>query len=171
LFSYDFTQNQRTELLIILTPHVVRSQGDMERLKQAEFARMSWCEADVFEVHGDVYPSADASGEMMQQDNLETVYPDADPRGSTRRNATGSPNVGPGTPSVGPPLMSDPATRQGVSLESLASPVEAAVFQGNANGQKYQSYNSKMDPRNAAPAQPASYQSNAVPQYANGGTR
>ena len=165
LFSYDYTQNQRTELLIILTPHVVRSQGDIERLKQAEFARMSWCEADVFEVHGDVYPATDMRGDMMKQENWETVYPDSDPRGSTRRTA-------PGNPSVGPPLMNDPALPSGNTLQSLATPVEAAVYQGNTNAQKYQAYNNSQSvPVNPNATQPASYQSNAVPQYTRGGTR
>ena len=64
-----------------MTPHVVRSQGDMERLKQAEFARMSWCEADIFDVHGDVYPSTNMTVEMMDRENWDVVYPDVDPRG------------------------------------------------------------------------------------------
>lgn len=81
LFSYDLKQLQRTELLIIMTPHVVRSQGDMERLKQAEFARMSWCEADVFDIHGDVHPSSNMTVEMMDRGNWDVVYPDVSPRG------------------------------------------------------------------------------------------
>jgi general secretion pathway protein D len=80
-FSYDYSEMQRTELLIIMTPHVIRSQGDMERLKQAEFARMSWCEADIFDMHGDVYPSVDMSTEMIDRGEWQTVYPDVDPRG------------------------------------------------------------------------------------------
>ncbi len=39
-FRYDSLIGKRTELLIVLTPRVVRSQDDMERVKQAEFARM-----------------------------------------------------------------------------------------------------------------------------------
>ena len=34
-------------------PHVIRSQEDGERIKQAEFARMSWCAADVYDLYGD----------------------------------------------------------------------------------------------------------------------
>lgn len=97
-FSYDYSKLQRTELLIIMTPHVVRSQGDMERLKQAEFARMSWCEADVFEIHGDVYPSTNMTVEMMDRQDWDVVYPDVDPRGrpepaieSSRDDQTDSP--------------------------------------------------------------------------------
>jgi general secretion pathway protein D len=81
LFSYDFNSVQRTELLIIMTPHVVRSSGDMERLKQAEFARMSWCEADVFELHGDVFPRTGMMSQLIEDADCKLVYPDSDPRG------------------------------------------------------------------------------------------
>ena len=40
-------------MLIVLTPHVIRSQEEGERIKQAEFARMSWCAADVYDLYGD----------------------------------------------------------------------------------------------------------------------
>ncbi len=81
LFSYDLFDMKRTELLIIMTPHVVRTQGDMERLKQAEFARISWCEADIFAMHGDVYPTTDLTTQMMDGAECHVVYPDVDPRG------------------------------------------------------------------------------------------
>lgn len=126
LFSYDLNQTSRTELLIILTPHVVRSQGDMERLKQAEFARMSWCEADIFEIHGDVYSPNDIHFDAAQQEDVEVVYPDVDPRGSTVR-----PNNG--KPTVGPPLLIDPSSTRRSTPERLPTPVEPAVFQASAN--------------------------------------
>jgi type II secretion system protein D len=81
LFSYDFNSIQRTELLIIMTPHVIRSSGDMERLKQAEFARMSWCEADVFDLHGDVFPQTGMMSQIIEDAQCALVYPDSDPRG------------------------------------------------------------------------------------------
>lgn len=97
LFSYDLTDFTRTELLIIMTPHVVRNQGDMERLKQAEFARMSWCEADVFEIHGDVYPPMNMTEELMERQDWNVVYPDIDPRGASttpsRKDSMASPVV------------------------------------------------------------------------------
>jgi general secretion pathway protein D len=83
LFSYDLFDMKRTELLIIMTPHVVRSQGDMEQLKQAEFARMSWCEADVFAIHGDVYPTTNLTTQLTDSMDCNVVYPDIDPRGVT----------------------------------------------------------------------------------------
>jgi len=142
LFSYDFNQTLRTELVIILTPHVVRSQGDMERLKQAEFARMSWCEADIFEIHGDVYPRTDMAIEMTKQDDLEVVYPDIDPRGS---------RLGPssGKPTVGPALMKDPSSELLRSPELIKASVEPAVFQLDESRTRNQALNSQVNTEGA----------------------
>ena len=94
LFSYDFSEMQRTELVIILTPHVVRSQGDMERLKQAEFARMSWCEADIFAMHGDVFPRTGLMQDWQEEDDsVPVIYPDLDPRGALQPSATSPPGT------------------------------------------------------------------------------
>jgi len=81
LFRFDSEICNRTELLIILTPHVVTEQEDSERVKRIEAARMHWCLADVNALHGDsglvdlaAGPDTDGSG--------ETIYPDTDPGGS-----------------------------------------------------------------------------------------
>lgn len=52
LFRYDMVQQSRKELLIILTPRVIRSELDAEMLKQVESSRMSWVLSDVIEMHG-----------------------------------------------------------------------------------------------------------------------
>ena len=84
LFRYDSRQQRRTELLIVLTPHVVRSPDDLQRLKQTELARMSWCAADVFDLHGDLGVGPHSSELFPYDDNSETIYPDIDPRGRSR---------------------------------------------------------------------------------------
>ncbi len=124
LFSYDSNSFLRTELLIIMTPHVIRSPGDMERLKQAEFARMSWCEADVFDLHGDVYPSNNMASEAIKQDNWNTVYPDVDPRGASLKKNQAS-------PSVGAPAFNDPANTVGASAPFNAIPSPPNSASGN----------------------------------------
>ncbi|QGJ71135.1 Type II and III secretion system protein [Planctomycetales bacterium 10988] len=53
LFRYDLVTKQRNELLIIMTPRVIYSEMDAERIKQEEAARMHWCLADVHRIHGD----------------------------------------------------------------------------------------------------------------------
>jgi hypothetical protein len=52
LFRFDAHRQRRTELLIVLTPHVIRSRYQAEMIKQVESARMSWCLADVVDMHG-----------------------------------------------------------------------------------------------------------------------
>ena len=54
LFRYDAKDYIRTELLIVLTPHVVRSESDVERIRQIEAARMHWCLADVAAFEPDI---------------------------------------------------------------------------------------------------------------------
>jgi type II secretion system protein D len=77
LFRYDSSRLVRTELLIILTPHVIRSRHDSEVLKQVESARMSWCLSDVVEMHG-------PAGLRSRDDSLgaaeaPAIYPSATP--------------------------------------------------------------------------------------------
>jgi len=80
LFRYDGEDSRRTELLIFLTPHVVRSPEDMERIKQTEAARMSWCLADVHEIHGPTGLYEDTQGGCLVGDG-EVVFPDSNPEG------------------------------------------------------------------------------------------
>lgn len=78
LFRYDGTANRRTELLIILTPHVIRSPRDSERINQMEMARMSWCAADVYRVHGEIPVEVDSP---LFDQPTEIIYPHTNPRG------------------------------------------------------------------------------------------
>ena len=81
VFRYDSSINRRTELMIILTPQVIHSATDNERIKQAEMARMSWCTADVYDLHGDVdYSFPDEVTNL--EEPTEVIYPDVQPRGN-----------------------------------------------------------------------------------------
>ena len=114
LFRFDSVSNSRAELLIILTPHVVRSEADMERLKQTEMARMSWCACDVFDLHGEIVeqPIMDSMfSRSSQSDEVEVIYPHEDPRG---QGMTTDPRGAPVTPLPGP----NPTT----PLEPFTSP-------------------------------------------------
>ncbi len=53
LFRFDTHSDERTELIFFLTPHIVMDDADLEMLNQREAERMSWCLADIIEVHGD----------------------------------------------------------------------------------------------------------------------
>ena len=77
LFRYDNVTGERRELLIIMTPRIVRNEQDSERIKQVEAARMSWCLADVVKVHGE----SGLRGRSDEWTDAETttVYPDKNP--------------------------------------------------------------------------------------------
>jgi len=81
LFRYDGMQTKRTELLIILTPRIIRSSEDSELIRQTELARMNWCAADVFELQGDIGFTADRQLDEVEQGQPEVIIPDENPSG------------------------------------------------------------------------------------------
>jgi general secretion pathway protein D len=76
-FRFDSETEERKELLVVLTPRIIQSDEDYEILKNVESSRMSWCLADVLNIHGDVGLSGGnglwgpARGQML--------YPDVNP--------------------------------------------------------------------------------------------
>jgi general secretion pathway protein D len=89
LFRYDSSVNRRKELLIILTPHVVRGQSDAEHLKQVEMARMSWISCDMFNWmdNGSVITG------QLDSSSVPTIFPDQTPSASAMESLStdGSP--------------------------------------------------------------------------------
>jgi hypothetical protein len=104
LFRFDSKVATRTELLIIMTPHVVRTEEDAEAVKRIEAARMHWCLADVIEVSGE-------SGLRGRKDDwpdseTKVIYPDGDPR--MQRGPSDSPVPAPMPPSASPEVVPKP---------------------------------------------------------------
>jgi type II secretory pathway component GspD/PulD (secretin) len=54
MFRHEIDGTIRKELLVILTPSIIQSQEDMERVKQMEYARMSWCQKNVVQVYSEL---------------------------------------------------------------------------------------------------------------------
>ncbi|MEX2120966.1 MAG: secretin N-terminal domain-containing protein [Pirellulales bacterium] len=77
LFRYDGVSGRRTELLIIMTPRIVRNEAHAEAVKQAEAARMSWCLADVQRIHGDA--GLRGRGGDWADSEVRVIYPDGEP--------------------------------------------------------------------------------------------
>ena len=75
LFRYDGSTNQRKELLIILTPHVIMGRSEAEYMKQVELARMSWVSSDVFDWVG----SGSIDHSQLDDADVPTVFPDKTP--------------------------------------------------------------------------------------------
>ncbi|MFL2870993.1 MAG: secretin N-terminal domain-containing protein [Pirellulaceae bacterium] len=80
LFRYDIEEEKRKELLIIMTPHVITGKDDLDAVNAMESGRMSWCLADLVEMHGDVGLDK-GNGLWGIPDNCPTIYPDRDPSG------------------------------------------------------------------------------------------
>jgi type II secretion system protein D len=78
IFRFDSASHIRSELLFIMTPYVVRDEGDVEMIKQMESQRMSWCLSDVVSIHGDVNLSSNGNSHVACWDDGPTtvIYPD-----------------------------------------------------------------------------------------------
>ncbi|MEQ8848737.1 secretin N-terminal domain-containing protein [Botrimarina sp.] len=119
LFRYDAVEQTRSELLVILTPRVVRSEVDAEMLKQVESSRMSWVLSDVIELHGpsglrtrgDAWNEADACYPTHVPSEVELLSPTAEPA---------PPEVDPLPAPGAPPTVEQPA---------FVSPVRSASYQ------------------------------------------
>ena len=115
LFSYEGTDENRSELLIIMTPKIVHDEADADRLKQIEAARMNWCLADVVALHGD----GGLRGRADEWSSSETpvIYPFYDPTAEEIHL--------PAEPQLAPPLQEGfPAGTQ----RPLAPPEEEGAF-------------------------------------------
>ncbi len=54
LFRYDRVAGQRTELLIVMTPQIIRNKLESDLIKQTESSRMSYIMSDVVNLAGDL---------------------------------------------------------------------------------------------------------------------
>ena len=83
LFQYKADTVRKTELIIILTPRVVRhsetQSADAERIKREEAARISWCLHDVVKIHGDDIGIWDPTAEKPVTGGVIPVYPEMTP--------------------------------------------------------------------------------------------
>jgi Flp pilus assembly secretin CpaC len=72
LFRFDSVGEERRELLIILTPRIVRNPREAERIKQIESSRMSWILDDVVALNGSS-GLRDRCGNWMEGE-VDSVY-------------------------------------------------------------------------------------------------
>lgn len=106
LFRYDGYKERKSELLIIMTPHIVYNDEDAERIKQIESARMDWCLGDVLDMH-------DGFG-LHSRQNMgpatgEVIYPAAETPAGNGPTAGGE-QIPAGQPTPAPTNAPAPAT-------------------------------------------------------------
>ncbi len=73
LFRYDRVAQQRTELLIVMTPQIVHNKLEADLIKQTESSRMSWILSDVINLHGDA--GLRSRCDEWYDGETEAVYP------------------------------------------------------------------------------------------------
>jgi len=117
LFRYNYNARRRTEMLIILTPHIVRSPEDAERVRRAEEARMHWCLGDVSEIHG----TADLPA-RLDEHQVPVIYPDANPRGVIPKPAQQPQTTPPEAIPPGPQVPLEPAPLQPAPVQPAPLP-------------------------------------------------
>jgi type II secretory pathway component GspD/PulD (secretin) len=147
LFRYDQESEKRTELLIIMTPHVLEGDEDVDAIKHAESDRMSWCLSDVLEMHGDAGLSP-GRGLWGEDEDTSTIFPDTDPTGTkgSRTSDDSFSTAGSNLLHVLPGSWQDPASAE----QSAARPVRLPRTQ--------QQPAAANPPPPAPPVQPTTYQ-------------
>lgn len=136
LFRYDSVMEERHELLIIMTPRVVRSKIEAEMIKQVESSRMSWVLSDVINMHG---PAGLRSRcDEWYAGESESVYPTYVPEEGDVLKGEGEalplPTNGDDTSNDGP-VLEGPTPRQPDSLGSNRLQIADPNVQTTAAGE------------------------------------
>jgi type II secretion system protein D len=139
-FRYDGTSTRRTELLIFMTPRIVKNSLDSEMIKQVEIERMHFLECDAEEIHGPLY-SAPPATPARDQDDAEEL---------------------PSDDSFYPSLPDDEDDVPTTVMPKLRSP-SAVHYPGTAGGVVTASLNQPTFANNAQPAAYAQSVNNAEP--------
>jgi general secretion pathway protein D len=121
LFRYDTYSDSRQELLIIMTPYIIRSEQDMDAMKREESARMHWCLSDVLELHGRNVSKARAT--ELHDDQVPVIYPDKMPT-SALKDATSGPDMSPSTMRIPSKQSTASPAIKGSTVQLLEPPAE-----------------------------------------------
>ena len=149
MFKFDRETETRSETLIVMTPTLVLSDQDLDYVKSVESSRMSWCLADVVEMHGDeglsggyglwgpavghtiypdMQPTVDDFSVPMAYPGMETVPSQAMPTLAPETESVLSPGViDGGFMMESPPVMNAPATSAPAPLAPAAQPTPAVI--------------------------------------------
>jgi general secretion pathway protein D len=125
LFRFDSVSDERTELLIILTPYIMQNEEQNEWLNARETERMSWCIADIVNIHGPVQGTLSGNpGYNMPPSDV--IFPDIDPTAPTPLPGSNVPSV---IPPAGMPVPRAP-TPSTPPLPGLGEPMGTAPPSG-----------------------------------------
>ncbi len=136
LFRFDTVSNQRTELLIIMTPYINENSEQNEWINARESERMSWCLADIVNIHGPVGMSGNPAFNMQPSDvifpDLYPAGPEPTPTGPQTPAPAPSPLLPmpygpPGTPPPPMPMLTPPGAAPPPAPTSIIVPQPASL--------------------------------------------
>src|SRR5262249_22459167 len=137
-FRYRTQSKTKREVLVILTPHIVRSRLDADRILAEEARRMDWILGDVIKMHGTsgmepVFPQPQPGGGGCGRARVRPVVPGSVPAGPLPVGpGLGDPNAAPETP-ASPPAQ--PEQQPGAPTQTPATgkvPVPTGVVPAKA---------------------------------------
>lgn len=112
LFRFDAVTRSRTELLIILTPFLIKSDEQTDWINARETERMSWCVSDVVNIHGTV----PVAGNMAFNNGATPIiFPDVDPGAPNFAPPPGAFTPGPLMPQYPPTIPPPPQQPMGTN--------------------------------------------------------
>ncbi|MEX2174382.1 MAG: secretin N-terminal domain-containing protein [Pirellulaceae bacterium] len=127
LFRFDAVSDERRELLIILTPYILQNEEQNEWLNMRETERMSWCIADVVNIHG---PVGVGGNEAFNMQASEVIFPDVEPSAPQPTPAP-APRGMPTDPLIVPPqgfgLTLPPPAQSAALPTGVASPIGSSL--------------------------------------------
>ncbi len=128
-FRFDTETEQRRELMVVLTPRIIQTDEDYDVIKQVESSRMSWCLADVLNIHGDVGLSG--GNGLWGPAKSPVIYPDVQPTVIDDRSKPGGPLYQPG-------MLQQPSVLEGFPIDqgtgAVGAPATAPVLESSASG-------------------------------------
>jgi hypothetical protein len=153
LFRFDKETENRTELLVVMTPRVINfnDANKMDMIKMAESSRMSWCLADVLNIHGD--KGLSAGNGLWGPATSPTIFPDETPTVDYESNETKI--IHPNMPSE-MQMLSDPMQQQPMQQQML-QPMQQPMQQPMLQPMQPESIESQLylgDPNASIPSNP-----------------
>ncbi|MBC7852678.1 MAG: type II and III secretion system protein, partial [Pirellulaceae bacterium] len=117
LFRFDAVTVDRTELLVIMTPYIIQTDEQQNWFNLRESERMSWCLADLANIHGEVPYITGNAGVNAHSSPL--IFPDENPSMPEEVPAPPYPGIAP--PPMGPLPSQLPSTsrRSGPQLQPI----------------------------------------------------
>ena len=153
LFRFDKETENRTELLVVMTPRVINfnDANKMDMIKMAESSRMSWCLADVLNIHGD--KGLSAGNGLWGPATSPTIFPDETPTVDYESNETKI--IHPNMPSE-MQMLTDPMQQQPMQQQML-QPMQQPMQQPMLQPMQPESIESQLylgDPNASIPSNP-----------------